>query len=479
MSVVDPSRRPSFANRLLTWFVAVIVVIAAITILVLRTSLLIADADRVEGSLLQEVDELETLARDGTDPNTGQPFGRDIERIFEVYLSRNLPASNEAILTLLDARVFLRSVGEPPYRLDLDPQAIGTFGAATGPVREALDTPVGRVDYVAIPIQGGPVEAPVVGTFVVAYFTDLAQSQTDRALITVTIAVSVAALLLTAAFALWLSRQLTRPLTAMAATAEALDGFDLTRRVEVPTDRELASLATTVNGMLDRIQTLIETQKRFLADAGHELRTPITIVSGHLDVLDDDPVEREETLEMVQDELARMGRIVGDISMLAKAEQPDFLQPAPVEIPRLVERLEHVVSQIADRRWTVRSRGPASLGTAVADEDRLVQAVVALSENAARHTEDGAAIAVTVHATPSTLSLSVADNGPGVPVDIRDTLFDRFVRHGARRGGAGLGLSIVRSIAEGHHGEVRCRSEPGSGATFTVEIPMQPPPEVP
>lgn len=474
MSTAAPGRQPSFANRLLTWIVVLIVVVAAVILLVLRATLLITEADRVEESLQQEVEELRTLAT-GSDPETGEPFGLDLERIFFVYLSRNVPSEFEQVITFVDGRQEARSIGTPPLRLDLDPTAVRVFASTTEPTRDALTTTVGRVDYIAIPIEGERGGVPAVGTFVVAYFTDVAQAQTDRALVIVTGAVALAALVLTGAVSIWLSRQLTKPLAAMADTAGTLDPRDLSTRIAVPSDRELGSLAVTINGMLDRIQALVEAQKRFLQDAGHELRTPITIVSGHLDVLEDDPVAREETLELVQDELSRMGRIVGDLSTLAKAEQPDFLSTAPVEVSRLAERIERTTSQIADRTWSMHCRGVEPGATVLADEDRLVQAVVALAENAARHTSDGGAIRLGIDLDARTLQLSVADDGPGIPPEIADTLFDRFVRGGDRRGGAGLGLSIVQSIAEAHGGYTSVSSPPGDGARFTVAIPRRRP----
>lgn len=469
--VAAPEARPSFANRLLGWFLLFVVGSAAVNLVVLRV-VLAGEADRrLEEALAQEVEELRELAR-GTDPTTGAPFGRDVQAIFSTFMARNVPSSAETFLTLIDGELANRPLVDPPARLDLRPDLVDRLSQVDVPTRGAVDTEVGRVEYVAVPVDGDDAAGnPVRGTFVVAYFADLAAADTSRALLVVTLTQGAVLTVLAVGVAVWLSRRLTRPLQQLAGTAQQLSSNDLGVRAEVPRDRELAILATTFNQMLDRIEAALESQRLFLADAGHELRTPITIVQGHLDVLGDDPHERDETVSMLQDELTRMGRIVADLSVLASAEQPDFIRPELVAVEPLAGRLRRTVSAIAARRWTVDVAAELHGCDVRVDAERLVQAILAIADNAARHTSPGGAVQIVLRRRGAALRVSVSDDGPGVPLTDRARILRRFV-HGERRGSAGLGLSIVASIAEAHGGVLLVDdADVLPGACFTIHLP--------
>jgi len=250
---------------------------------------------------------------------------------------------------------------------------------------------------------------------------------------------------------------------------------DLTRRLEVTGNDEISHLALTFNGMLDQLEELLETQRRFVDDAGHELRTPITVIRGHLELLDDDPEERARTLALVTDELDRMQRIVNDLLVLAKAERPDFLDLAPVPLDRLTEEVGAKARALGERDWQVEAAG----GIVIGDRQRLTQALMQLAQNAVQHTQDGAEIAIGSSMRNGEARLWVRDTGPGIPIEQRDRIFARFARGAGRRRseGAGLGLAIVRAIAEAHHGRVEVDSPPGSGAVVSLVIPVDQPDE--
>jgi signal transduction histidine kinase len=225
--------------------------------------------------------------------------------------------------------------------------------------------------------------------------------------------------------------------------------------------------------MLDRLESAFATQRRFLDDAGHELRTPITIVRGHLELMGDQPDERRETLALVIDELDRMSRLVDDVLTLAKAERPDFLDRETVDVAALTREIHAKAAAIAPRDWRLAGTGR---GVIVADRQRLTQALVQLAQNAVQHTGEGDAIALSSSVAAGRARFCVRDWGPGVPAADRERIFERFGRRAAaRREGAGLGLAIVRAIAEAHGGRVELESAPGQGATFTVEVPVDPP----
>ncbi|MGH2825947.1 MAG: sensor histidine kinase, partial [Actinomycetota bacterium] len=238
---------------------------------------------------------------------------------------------------------------------------------------------------------------------------------------------------------------------------------------------EIAQLAATFNELLDRIEESFATQRNFIDDAGHELRTPITIIRGHLELMGDDPEERRETIALVTDELVRMSRMVEDLLMLTKAERPDFLNLTSVDVRELTDELNTKVRGLAHREWGVDEMGR---GLIEADRQRLTQAMIQLSQNAAQHTDDEDRIWIGSKVANGEARFWVRDTGPGISNEEQERIFDRFARakSTARRSdGMGLGLAIVKAIAEGHHGRVRLLSAPGQGSTFTIIIPVDQP----
>jgi signal transduction histidine kinase len=264
--------------------------------------------------------------------------------------------------------------------------------------------------------------------------------------------------------------QLLAPLRQLRDTTHSITEADLTRRVTVRGRDEVAQIAERFNEMLDRLEAAFETQRRFVDDAGHELRTPITIVRGHLELLSDDAEDRHETVALVLDELDRMSRMVDDLLLLANAEKPDFLHPGPVDVEALTRELHTKVTALAPRAWRVESTGR---GTIRADRQRITQAVMQLAENAARQTGRADVIALGTRVVDGEAHVWVRDTGQGIPYDEQPHVFDRFVRGSGngRADGAGLGLSIVDAIARAHGGRVELSSRPGAGATFTLVIP--------
>jgi signal transduction histidine kinase len=220
--------------------------------------------------------------------------------------------------------------------------------------------------------------------------------------------------------------------------------------------------------MLDRLQQAFATQRQFLNDVGHELRTPITIVRGHLEVLGEDPEERRETVALVTDELERMRRLVDELVVLAKAEQPDFLVRSPVDISELADEIARKAARLADRDWRMEMTGTEVIE---ADRQRLTQAIVQLAQNAVQHTAPGDTIALGTAMVDGYAHFWVRDSGPGFGDDTDPgRLFEQFV--GRRSNGTGLGLAIVKAIATAHGGDVDAREAPGGGALFTITVPQ-------
>ena len=455
-------------TRFLLAYVGLLTLATLASVLVGREVLRAQLHDRIEQDLRQEVTELRRLAR-GIDPATARRFGPRVDRVFRVFLQRNVPAASEAFVTFVDGRPFLRSRAVVPYRLDRDTRLTARWGRLEAPERGRVETPAGTVEYLGVPLRAG---GRTRGVFVVAQFSDRLEAQLRPALNAVG-GVALAVLLFGSLLAWRLAEGVLRPVRSVTGTAREISETDLTKRIPVQGADEIASLAATFNAMLDRLEAAFGAQKRFLDDAAHELRTPVTIIRGHLELLGDDPQERRETVELVTDELDRMARLVNELLLIAKAERPDFLRLETVDVGDLTEELLAKARAMAPREWRPAGTGR---GVMVADRQRVTQAIVQLADNAIRHTRNGDAIEIGSAVAGDEARFWVRDQGDGIPLDQQEAIFERFARgDGTRADGSGLGLAIVRAIAAAHGGRVELDSRPGQGATFTVIIPMDQP----
>ncbi len=459
----------SLRTRILAWFVGVLALATVASVVVTWMVLNLQLDQRIDRELVQEAAELRRLAS-GNDPETGMPFDEDVRRIFEVFLDRNVPSRNEALLTFVGGEPFLRSRQVIPYALDQDPDLVARWATLRSADRGRVDTPGGPIEYLAIPLVRGDDGA---GVFVAAIFRGRLDDEVEAAARAAG-AVGLAVLLLGALFAWRLAERVVAPVTALTRTARAITETDLSRRIDVRGRDEVAQLATTFNEMLGRLERAFGGQRRFVADAGHELRTPLTIVRGHLELLEASPDTRAETLALVTDELDRMARMVDDLLLLARHEQPDVLDLSTVDVAKLTAELEGKMKGLADRPWAVEATGR---GVIVADRQRLTQAVVQLAENAVRYSEDGTLVVLGSSVADGEARFWVRDRGPGIAAGQRERIFERFRRGtGTRRSeGSGLGLTIVRAIAEAHHGRIELESEVGVGSSFTLVLPVDQP----
>jgi signal transduction histidine kinase len=440
------------------------------SVVLVRATLLGQLDDRIDADLVQESRELRRLAT-GVDPDTGEPFRSDVRRIFEVFLERNVPARNEALLTFVDGDPYLRSRNVLPYRLDEDPALVERWSTLTQTGAGSVETPGGTVRYLAVPLLGEGSESAV---FVAAVFRDLEAELLDPAMRAAAY-VGAAAVLIGSLLAFLVARRIIRPVQSVEATARSISESDLSRRIDVEGDDEIAHLAQTFNDLLDRLERAFAAQRAFVDDAGHELRTPITIIRGQLETLEDDPDQRRRAIALVTDELERMSRMVNDLLLLARSHQPEFVRFDLVDVDALTRDVLRKAKALGDRVWTL--DGAATV-TLVGDGQRLAQAMIQLVQNAVDHTGPGEEIAVGSLPDEGRVLLWVRDAGPGIPREAQERIFDRFSRAGSRRSeGAGLGLAIVRAIAEAHGGRVWVESEPGAGATFTIEVPVDQDPD--
>ena len=439
--------------------------------LLLVRGVLVADVqNRVESELQQRVLELERFV--ASDDRASD--GADVTAVFDAFFAGSVPGPQEGLYAFVDGDPYLTNA-RPPAELTMDAALVSSLRSLEQPRRSAVETAAGTAEYVAVPVRSpGPAGRPAVrGVFLAAQFPDAQLARVDRTLTRIGLGM-LTLLALASVVAYVAAGRVLAPLRQAMETARSIQETNLTSRIPVSGHDDIAELSRTFNAMLDRLEHVVQLQRAFVSDAGHELRTPITIVRGHLELMTDDPVDRAETIALVTDELDRMSRLVDDLLLLAKAERSDFLQAEPVQVGDLVPAVLAKVSALAARDWQL---GPVVDATVDGDRQRLTQALGQLAQNATQHSGRGSRIRMGADRENGWVRLWVEDEGEGIAEGDQQRVFERFARaaSSARRSeGSGLGLAIVRAIAEAHGGHVELTSSPGAGSTFAIVLPAAP-----
>jgi len=302
----------------------------------------------------------------------------------------------------------------------------------------------------------------------------LITARAPRAIVLGVVAASAAALL-----AGWLGgRVLHGPTSVVATAAEMTEHGDFSRRLaEDGRDPESAELTRTFNRLIERVDHVLAAQRQLVADTSHELRTPITTISGNLELLAGmvPASERAEVLDETRQEVARLRRLVDDLLLLAEMGETVSPEREAVRLDQLAQTVVARLPAVEARRVAVRGEPVVVLG----DAERLGQVVNNLLQNALRYASaQPGAVQVRVERRAGEAHLLVEDDGPGLPPAALERVFDRFSRLDRARsrahGGSGLGLAIVGHVAEAHGGHAAAENWPTGGAGFRVRLPAQP-----
>ncbi|MDQ1128123.1 cell wall metabolism sensor histidine kinase WalK [Microbacterium sp. SORGH_AS_0888] len=383
-----------------------------------------------------------------------------------------LPLQNEAVAGIVDGRPVAYPSAGSDFTAIFDPALVtAAVNAAQGahePVLGTVDTRAGVVRFVAQPL-GVPGD-PAQGIYLRAVGMDEELAPLYASILT--FALSGLVVLTVLGVAGWfVTGRLLSPLQRLREAADAVTFDDLGARVPETGDDEFADLSRTMNSMLERLELSVDSQRQLLDDIRHELKTPITIVRGHLEMMDvADPVDVAGTRDIGIAELDRLTRLVEDIDLLSSAQDDQFSM-RPIDLSVLTEHVGELVAAIPGHPFTVTRRGR---GVLVGDSDRLTQAWLQLAENAAKYTPPGSPVEIGSECDGDEARLWVQDHGPGIPPAARRRIFHRFDRADTHRsvGGSGLGLAIVDAIAKAHAGVCTVTDTPGGGATFTIRIPI-------
>ncbi|MBO1030700.1 HAMP domain-containing histidine kinase [Tessaracoccus sp. SD287] len=475
-----PDSRTAMQVSIRTRIIALVILLTALALAVSGFTLYVLQRantlTRVDDYLLKVEEELKILAQDGVDPVTGEQFTGPSE-VLRTYLERNVLAANEGQVAVVAGKIRWTAAEGVALRPEDDAEMMRQLVPLADLDRVSrgqIQTASGRYVYLVVPLHftslGDSSEAR--GALIHVHDLDVEQALIDQTVRQYAIVASGALALVSVLVWLVVGR-LLRPIEWLRRTTQSIGEDDLTTRIPVQSRDDLGGLTTSINGMLDRVQHSFESQRTLLDDVGHELRTPITIVRGHLELLDPhDPDDVTATRDLALDELQRMGNLVNDLLLLATSSRPDFIQPGWVDVATLLDSTFEKARALGPRTWRISAMAS---GECWLDETRITQAWLQLAANAVKYSQPETTIALGTRVTRGELHLWVTDQGIGIAEEDLVRVRERFGRSRAaanRADGAGLGLSIVETIVSGHHGRLQIDSQPGSGSTFTIVLPI-------
>lgn len=467
-----PASAPGGGWTVRTRIVVVITVVAAIGLMSVGAAVYLVERTRILAAVDTRLEAALESARALVAAGNGEAAWPSSTEALEATVTRISPDDNTGALGVIDGVAALI----PGVPLDVDLQSAPGFVPHVTSVTQG-DPVIGTYAeegvawrYLAAPIavEGSPPPSAVM--FITAYDLEGELAEIDDAARVYLLAAAIALIVIAASAGLVAAR-LLQPLRRMRETAARVSARSLAERLPVEGNDDVSALAATMNDMLDRLDSALGAQRTLLSDVGHELKTPVTIVSGHLDVMDvEDPSDVRSTRDLALDELARMGRLVQDLTQEAALRGPSPLRLESTDMAALVEQVAVKVRGIEGA--TVRL-GPVAPVHALIDRARITQALLQLAQNGVNH--GGGDLVLGVRRRGEMLELFVRDHGPGVPVDQRERVFERFHRGAADegRGGTGLGLNIVAAIADNHGGTATVGSPAnGPGAEFVLTVPL-------
>jgi len=472
--------------RLTLWYTGVValvlILLAVLTYFVYSRNI----AQRTDANLVELADTFVTTFRAELADETGPEAAKNAAR--QAMLEHRF---RDTVFVLLDPNgsVLLSSLGLPAVGVTNERVAPELFSsrsfrnvvsAASSP-RTLRDVPGGKDGFRALarPLLAGGNNYTLV---VLQSLHPQQQLQEDiRGTFFLIIPI---ALLLAAAGGYFLARKSLAPVAAMASQARGMGAANLHDRLAVSNQRdELGQLALSFNQLLDRLEESFERQRRFIADASHELRTPVAILRGETEVTlsrpDRSPGEYRETLGILREESQRLAHIIEDLFTLTRADAGQYpLAPRDFYLDELASHvLRHARSLAIAKRITLTSSIELEL-LFQGDEALVRRLLLNLLDNAIKYTPEGGTVNLECRKQGAQVIVSVTDTGPGIPADLQQRIFERFFRADKARsrsesdgGGAGLGLSIARWIAEVHRGNLELTRSDASGSTFRAAFP--------
>lgn len=453
--------------RIVLWMVLTTAVGLTAMVVSVRSTLL-ADVSRTANAeITQEVAELQRFADVGLDPATSKPFDSP-GRLVEVYVGRQQVADHEALI------IYTHSIARAEALWGA--QVSGFELTSTNPLFvELLNSPTGVAPYGAGEIRWARVDLQPDDpdrhtSVIITTFTEQNVIEVNRTAALMG-GIGAGVLILTGIIGMGVAGSVLRPLRDLRRATTNLTEHDLTRRLPSQGRDDIAALTDSFNGMLDRLEEAFTGQTQFVLRAHRELATPLRRMDERLAAV---PQTGDTVTQRT--EIARMLRLLEDLRILADAERAGFIQTQErVQIDELAEQMAADLALLGRADWQVHGTGGGRLNC---DPDRLRQAITQLGRNALQHGSPRDPLQLNIGPITDArgrrcIEFAVTDHGPGVVPDQVDWLFKRFTTGDGPARGAGLGLAIVRAVADAHDGTVFVDSMPGQGATFGVRIPVE------
>jgi signal transduction histidine kinase len=449
-----------------------VVLLSVLTYLGMRSRL----AAELDSRLVAEVDGYAAAVDDAL-------LAEDLEGATRVYLSaRSGGGGSTAVLvvSLADGGVLSNS-DVPLESAGADTSLIEDAGTEAGITTLTLGDERWRVAYSTITGSDGE----VLGLFAAGLpLTDVTDIASEVAL---TLFVSGMVVVVIGSFASgFVARTSLRPLREVAGQTARIGESELDVRIadDGRTD-EIGTMVTSLNSLLDRLESAMNDQRRFVSDASHELRTPLAIIKGHVELSADDRFDeatREESLAIVTDEIDRMRRLIDDLLTLSRLEGGSVRSYQPLDVGLIANEAVVRARSLGGQDIHYSCRGDAWV---LGDPDKLLQVLLNILTNAIRHSPDDSVIEVACRNRDDgdgpSVAITVDDQGEGIPPEELGRVFDRFHRSRGQRAqdseGSGLGLAIAEKIVEAHGGTIGAQNLDGTGARFAILLPAIEPPE--
>lgn len=485
-------RQPRARWTVRTRILAVILVVTALGMTVAGSAAYLLQRERVFAEIDEELFSAVEAARSivtgvptvaatdegGQDPADGEteapavpePDFASVDEAMQALMSRIIPGRNESSIALIDGAPRWLPSALVTFRLEDDEAFLERAWSEVQAGVVTIGTTFiddGAIRYIAVPvaIEGDPAR----GAYVTAYQIQGELDDIDSAFTTYAL-LALGSLVVVGVAGWFVAGRLLRPIRDLTTAAARITGTDVSERIPVNGNDDISALTATINDMFGRIDEALTSQRQLLDDVRHELKTPITIVRGHLELLNPrKPTEVVATRDIAIDELDRMSELVSDIDALAQAERGKVLTE-PTDIGDLTASVFAKARAIPDHEWVLKETAE---GVAPLSPSRITQAWLQLADNAAKYSPEGTTIRLGSHLYDGAVELWVSDEGPGIPVESQERIFERFGRVDSGRGiaGSGLGLPIVAAIARAHGGYVSLDSSP-AGSRFGIVVPL-------
>lgn len=457
-------------TRILAWYLGLITLFLIISIPLMNKLVFFQVNARVNQDLKEELAVFNIFQKEKFSAN--KTIDKlNLQQLFQDFLAYKIPEDDTFLITIVDGKFYRSSPSSKPPSLRVG-SPLMEYLSKIKDSREGewmtSKPKIERILYLAEPVT---FQGEVKGVFVAVHVT-AGEIQEAIDAVKISLGIWLIALIL-AALAAWIaSGKVLNPLQKLSQTLSLIDESDLKQRISVTGTGEIAQLTKGFNQMMERLERVFLSQRELLNDMGHELRTPISIIRGNLELMGNNPIEQEEVLAIVFDELDRMSRLVNNLIFLAKAERPDFLLEETIDIALFTQEIYSKITALAERNWQLNHQGQ---GTFQGDRQRLTQALINLAQNAVQHTKETDRIILGSKTNTNAVYFWLEDTGKGFAPEERELIFQRFARAKNNRchsEGQGLGLSIVQAIAEAHKGKVEARGQLEKGATFTLILPL-------